>query len=219
MLMHLVCGRRRRRYRTYVESDEVRAIIQRNTQAFAGIDTLRKICNHPDLAVNLGPAPDYAQPDAPLPYARSGKMLVLRQLLRLLHDAGHRTLVFAQTRQMLNILEAFVTHEGYTYARMDGNTPVKQRQHLVTAFNTPGGPDVFLLTTRVGGLGINLIGADRVVIFDPDWNPSTDLQARVRHGCSYCCLGNAIGTKSIALGKQPCLIAVVWEKDIDPMHG
>jgi SNF2 family DNA or RNA helicase len=98
------------------------------------------------------------------------------QLLRLWNDGGHRVLLFTQTRQMLSIIEAFVGSEGYTYLRMDGNTVVKKRQPMVAEFNKPTGPFLFLLTTRVGGLGINLIGADRVVIFDPDWNPSTDLQ-------------------------------------------
>ena len=89
-------------------------------------------------------------------------------------------LLFCQTRQMLSLIEAFVASEGYAFLRMDGNTPVRRRQPMVAEFNRPSGPFLFLLTTRVGGLGINLTGADRVVIFDPDWNPSTDLQARER---------------------------------------
>jgi DNA excision repair protein ERCC-6 len=107
-------------------------------------------------------------------------MVVLRQLLRLWREGGHRVLLFCQTRQMLSLIEAFVASEGYTFLRMDGNTPVRRRQPMVAEFNRPSGPFLFLLTTRVGGLGINLTGADRVVIFDPDWNPSTDLQARER---------------------------------------
>lgn len=82
---------------------------------------------------------------------------------------------------MLDIIEAFVNEEGYSYNRMDGTTPIGARQSLISQFNDPeSGLFVFLLTTKVGGLGVNLTGANRVILFDPDWNPSTDLQARER---------------------------------------
>ncbi|KAM9889821.1 hypothetical protein OXX69_012741, partial [Metschnikowia pulcherrima] len=88
---------------------------------------------------------------------------------------------------MLDILERFVEHlpqlndeSHFNYLRMDGSTPIVKRQQLVDTFNTNTYFHVFLLTTKVGGLGVNLTGADRVIIFDPDWNPSTDLQARER---------------------------------------
>lgn len=81
---------------------------------------------------------------------------------------------------MLDILEKFVKNADYTYMRMDGGTPIGARQSMVTKFNSDSSIFVFLLTTRVGGLGLNLIGADRVLIYDPDWNPSTDAQARER---------------------------------------
>ena len=82
---------------------------------------------------------------------------------------------------MLDILERYVRSiKGIKYRRMDGNTPIQLRQSLVDEFNNDPNLHVFLLTTKVGGLGINLTGADRVIIYDPDWNPSTDLQARER---------------------------------------
>jgi DNA excision repair protein ERCC-6 len=82
---------------------------------------------------------------------------------------------------MLDILERFVNEIGdLEYRRMDGSTAIGIRQTIVDEFNNNKSIDVFLLTTRVGGLGINLTGADRVIIFDPDWNPSTDIQARER---------------------------------------
>lgn len=82
---------------------------------------------------------------------------------------------------MLNIIEAFVRGmPGFKYLRMDGSTNIKDRQTMVDQFNTDPSLDVFLLTTKVGGLGVNLTGANRVIIFDPDWNPSTDVQARER---------------------------------------
>lgn len=81
---------------------------------------------------------------------------------------------------MLNILEKFIKYEQYSYLRLDGSTAIGNRQNLVTRYNED--PTIFclLLTTRVGGLGLNLTGADRVLIYDPDWNPSTDSQARER---------------------------------------
>src|SRR6201999_1383557 len=78
-------------------------------------------------------------------------------------------------------LEKFISHmEGVNYRPMDGNTSIKERQDLVDEFKKDPNLHVFLLTTKVGGLGVNLTGANRVLIYDPDWNPSTDIQARER---------------------------------------
>lgn len=115
--------------------------------------------------------------------ARSGKLQVLKTLILLWKSEGHKILLFTQTRQMLNILEKFIQtldNGSINYLRMDGTTPIKNRQVLMDSFNNDPQLHIFLLTTRVGGLGVNLIGADRVIIFDPDWNPSTDIQARER---------------------------------------
>merc|ERR1712093_336923 len=96
-------------------------------------------------------------------------------------DILHKTLLFSQGVQMLNIIEEFLKGlDGFNYLRMDGGTPIKDRQILVDRFNNDPDLHVFLLTTKVGGLGVNLTGANRVIIFDPDWNPSTDIQARER---------------------------------------
>ena len=78
---------------------------------------------------------------------------------------------------MLTIIESYVKEHGYKYLRLDGTTPVASRQKLIREFNE-GDHFVFILTTKVGGLGVNLTGANRVVIFDPDWNPSTDTQVK-----------------------------------------
>lgn len=80
---------------------------------------------------------------------------------------------------MLDILELHARQRGFRFMRMDGTTSIRRRQEMVDRFNT-GAAFLFLLTTRVGGVGVNLVGADRVVLFDPDWNPSTDTQARER---------------------------------------
>ncbi len=87
-----------------------------------------------------------------------------------------RALVFTQTQQMLDIIEKTIRHHEFTYHRMDGGTGVGIRARLVDDFNT--NPDVFafLLTTKVGGLGVNLTGANRVLLYDPDWNPSTGMK-------------------------------------------
>lgn len=163
-------------YERFLASDDLSAILRGKRNMLMGVDTLRKICNHPDLVDRdlLRHRSDYGDP------AKLGKMLVLRRLLELWRHQGHRTLLFCQTRQMLDILEAFVAALGLRYLRMDGSTPITNRQQLVDTFNTDEQFHVFLLTTKVGGLGVNLTGADRVVIYDPDWNPSTDIQARER---------------------------------------
>lgn len=163
-------------YRAFLASSEVEQIFDGNRNSLYGIDVMRKICNHPDLLEREHCAhnPDYGNPD------RSGKMKVVAQVLKVWKDQGHRVLLFSQTQQMLDILENFLIAGGYTYRRMDGLTPVKQRMALIDEFNDSDNVFVFILTTKVGGLGTNLTGANRVIIFDPDWNPSTDMQARER---------------------------------------
>lgn len=111
----------------------------------------------------------------------SGKMMVLQKILALWKEQGHRVLIFTQTRSMLDILESFMSRLGHNCTRLDGTTSVTERQQRLDAFNASQSPlFAFLLTTRAGGIGVNLVGADRVVVFDPDWNPSTDVQARER---------------------------------------
>ncbi len=169
----------RRCYQGYLASGDVTAIMDGKVRSFAAIEKLRKICNHPDLEnrehLSHKPGYDYGSP------AKSGKMEVVGELLKLWKQSGHKTLLFAQQKIMLDILEKFVKNLGQIkYRRMDGTTPIERRQALVDEFNNDPEIDLFLLTTKVGGLGVNLTGANRVIIFDPDWNPSTDSQARER---------------------------------------
>lgn len=169
----------RRAYEDFLGSDDMRSILSGTRQSLYGIDILRKICNHPDLPDHriLSKSEGYKYGSG----NKSGKMVIVKNLLTLWKDAGHKTLLFAQHRIMLDILERYVNGmEGMKYLRMDGNTPISARQALVDKFNTDPTVHVFLLTTKVGGLGVNLTGANRVIIYDPDWNPSTDIQARER---------------------------------------
>ncbi|KAK8108464.1 DNA repair protein rhp26 [Apiospora sp. TS-2023a] len=168
----------REAYQRFLDSGEINAIMSKRLQPLAGIDILRKICNHPDLCdpkLKSRVSEDWGS------VHKSGKMAVLKGALQLWKRQGHKTLLFSQGVLMLDILEKFIQNLGnFRYLRMDGGTAVKNRQALVDEFNNDPELDVFLLTTKVGGLGVNLTGANRVVIFDPDWNPSTDVQARER---------------------------------------
>ncbi|KAJ1397844.1 SNF2-related, N-terminal domain [Sesbania bispinosa] len=163
-------------YRAFLASTEVEEILDGHRNSLSGIDVMRKICNHPDLLErdHAFRNPDYGNPE------RSGKMKVVAQVLNVWKEQGHRVLLFTQTQQMLDIFEIFLTNSGHIYRRMDGLTPIKQRMALIDEFNDSSEVFIFILTTKVGGLGTNLTGADRVIIFDPDWNPSTDMQARER---------------------------------------
>ncbi|KAL6563802.1 Protein CHROMATIN REMODELING 8 [Orobanche gracilis] len=163
-------------YRAFLASSEVEQIFDGNKNSLYGIDVMRKICNHPDLLEreHSHGNPDYGNPK------RSGKMKIIAEVLNLWKDQGHRVLLFSQTQQMLDIIESFLRAGGFSYRRMDGLTPVKQRMALIDEFNNSDDVFIFILTTKVGGLGTNLTGANRVIIFDPDWNPSTDMQARER---------------------------------------
>ncbi|KAI7834243.1 SNF2 family N-terminal domain-containing protein [Kickxella alabastrina] len=119
--------------------------------------------------------PDYGD------WRKSGKLTIVRALLQMWKPRGHKVLIFCQTRQMLDIIERMVSAmPNINYRRMDGKTPVQNRTALVDEYNRDKHIFVFLLTTRVGGLGINLTGADRVILYSPDWNPSSDMQARER---------------------------------------
>ncbi|ORZ39557.1 SNF2 family N-terminal domain-domain-containing protein [Catenaria anguillulae PL171] len=157
----------RRLYKEFIDSNDIQRILDGKLNSLFGIDALRKICNHPHLwSRNLSTSVDL-----------SGKLVVVRELLRLWKAGNHKVLVFCQTRQMLDIVEGMVNDlvppHGWA-------TPVKQRPSRVDEFNNDPDVFVFLLTTKVGGFGVNLTGADRIIIFDPDWNPATDAQARER---------------------------------------
>lgn len=113
-------------------------------------------------------------------YIISGKLQVLDILLQRLKTELHRVLIFTQMTKMLNILEAFLNYHGHRYLRLDGTTKVEQRQFLMDRFNADKRIFVFILSTRSGGIGVNLTGADTVIFYDSDWNPTMDAQAQDR---------------------------------------
>jgi SWI/SNF-related matrix-associated actin-dependent regulator of chromatin subfamily A member 5 len=111
----------------------------------------------------------------------SGKLVVLDKLLKKLKPIGSRVLIFSQMTRMLDIIEDYLEYRGYLFCRIDGNTPQEEREQQIEEFNAPNSKKFcFLLSTRAGGLGINLATADTVVLFDSDWNPQMDLQAMDR---------------------------------------
>lgn len=140
---------------------------------------LRKCCNHPYLFDGAEPGPPYTT-DEHLVY-NSGKLAVLDVLLRQLKENGSRVLIFSQMSRVLDIMEDYCFLRGYKYCRIDGSTDHEVRINMIDEYNKPGSEKfIFLLTTRAGGLGINLVTADTVVLFDSDWNPQADLQAMDR---------------------------------------
>ncbi|KAI1125921.1 hypothetical protein F5Y10DRAFT_245920 [Nemania abortiva] len=119
-------------------------------------------------------------PDKRLLQYDCGKLQVLDKLLRRLQAGGHRALIFTQMTKVLDVLEQFLNIHGHKYLRLDGATKVEQRQILTDRFNHDPRILCFILSTRSGGLGINLTGADTVIFYDQDWNPAMDKQCQDR---------------------------------------
>lgn len=139
---------------------------------------LRKCTNHPYLFDGAEPGPPYTT-DTHLVY-NSGKMVILDKLLPKLQAQGSRVLIFSQMTRMLDILEDYCLWRNYQYCRLDGQTPHEDRNRQIQEYNMDNSPKfIFMLSTRAGGLGINLATADVVIIYDSDWNPQMDLQVCV----------------------------------------
>ncbi|URE12227.1 SNF2 family N-terminal domain [Musa troglodytarum] len=137
---------------------------------------LRKCCNHPYLFVG-----DYNMWQKEQIVRASGKFELLDRLLPKLQRAGHRVLLFSQMTKLIDILEIYLQLYDFKYLRLDGSTKTEERGTLLKKFNAPDSPYfMFLLSTRAGGLGLNLQTADTVIIFDSDWNPQMDQQAEDR---------------------------------------
>eukprot|EP00124_Ichthyophonus_hoferi_P005332 Ihof_evm1s747 gene=Ihof_evmTU1s747 len=143
---------------------------------------LRKVCNHPYLFEEVEDAVNpYHQPAGPQLYRVSGKFELLDRMFAKLKASGHRVLLFCQMTRLLNIMEDYLTWKGYKYLCLTGSTKADDRGAMLAKFNAPDSEYfVFLLSTRAGGLGLNLQTADTVIIFDSDWNPFQDQQAQDR---------------------------------------
>ncbi|KAJ5795107.1 HAS subgroup [Penicillium paradoxum] len=142
---------------------------------------LRKLCNHPFV---FEPVEDQMNPTRmsnDLLWRTAGKFELLDRILPKFRATGHRVLMFFQMTQIMNIMEDFLRLRGMKYLRLDGSTKSDDRSDLLKQFNAPGSDYFcFLLSTRAGGLGLNLQTADTVIIYDSDWNPHQDLQAQDR---------------------------------------
>ncbi|XP_075211463.1 nucleosome-remodeling ATPase imitation SWI [Lycorma delicatula] len=140
---------------------------------------LRKCSNHPYLFDGAEPGPPYTT-DEHLVY-NCGKMVILDKLLPKLKVQGSRVLIFSQMTRMMDILEDYCFWRGHSYCRLDGQTPHEDRQRQINEYNADNSEKfIFMLSTRAGGLGINLATADVVILYDSDWNPQMDLQAMDR---------------------------------------
>ena len=146
---------------------------------------LKKASNHPFMFPNaedrILAGKDRREDVLKALITSSGKMMLLDQLLTKLRKDNHRVLIFSQMVKMLNILGDYLQLRGYQFQRLDGTIAAGPRRMAIDHFNAPDSSDFcFLLSTRAGGLGINLMTADTVILFDSDWNPQADLQAMAR---------------------------------------
>ncbi|XP_045889799.1 probable global transcription activator SNF2L2 isoform X3 [Micropterus dolomieu] len=148
---------------------------------------LKKICNHPYMFQHIEEsfAEHLGYPNGIINghdlYRASGKFELLDRILPKLHATNHRVLLFCQMTSLMTIMEDYFSYRNFQYLRLDGTTKSEDRALLLKKFNEEGSQYfIFLLSTRAGGLGLNLQAADTVVIFDSDWNPHQDLQAQDR---------------------------------------
>ncbi|XP_053376504.1 DNA excision repair protein ERCC-6-like [Mercenaria mercenaria] len=190
-------------YQDFLSLDSVKELLMTTKSPLVALNVLKKICDHPRLlstraCAQLGIQGDEGLDDEILETEEgnlsavtriqhvadnilineSGKLLFLVELLDRLKVESHRCLVFSQSRKMLDIMQKVITNRGHKVMRLDGTiAQVYEREQRIQKFQTDPSYSVFLLTTQVGGVGLTLTAADRVVIFDPSWNPATDAQA------------------------------------------
>ena len=141
----------------------------------------RKICNHPYVFDEVEDAVNPSRVTDRDLFRVAGKFELLDRILPKFKATGHRVLMFFQMTQIMNIMEDYLRWKNLTFLRLDGNTKAEDRTTMLKSFNSSDDPPfMFLLSTRAGGLGLNLQTADTVIIFDSDWNPHQDLQAQDR---------------------------------------
>ncbi|XP_068594558.1 DNA excision repair protein ERCC-6-like [Brachionichthys hirsutus] len=187
-------------YRQFLSLDQIQELLMTSRSPLAQLNILKKLCDHPrllsaaaiaklgleetssesqqsdDLEMDTGHSIANVPDDSLI--SESGKLVFLFALLERLRQEGHRTLVFAHYRKVLDIIERILGNRGFKVMRLDGTiTQIAERERRISLFQTDNRYSVFLLTTQVGGVGITLTAANRVVIYDPSWNPATDAQA------------------------------------------
>lgn len=188
-------------YQDFLQSESVKDILMSSKSPLLQLNILKKICDHPRLlpkkaCVQLGLCDtmsedeirEFLEDNKHCPFSiddvsdedllnESGKMRLTLELTVHLREQGHRTLIFSTSRRILDMIQRILRMRKFTIARLDGTiTKPSERNEIVNDFQKRG-KDVFLLTTQVGGVGLTLTNADRVIIYDPNWNPATDAQA------------------------------------------
>ncbi|XP_029141458.1 DNA excision repair protein ERCC-6-like [Protobothrops mucrosquamatus] len=184
-------------YRNFLSLDHIKQLLMTTRSPLAELTVLKKLCDHPRLLSSqaclqlgletlsqedgedaVGLMQEIQKVSEKVLIQESGKLMFLVDLLAKLREEGHQTLVFSLSRKMLDIIECILTQRRVKFMRVDGTvTCLVEREKRVRDFQTDKSYSVFLLTTQVGGVGLTLTAATRVVIFDPSWNPATDLQA------------------------------------------
>nr|XP_022343270.1 DNA excision repair protein ERCC-6-like isoform X4 [Crassostrea virginica] len=190
-------------YGDFLSLDSVKELLMTKKSPLVALTVLKKICDHPRLlsrraCAQLGLDGEHGLNDSALEseeghqcaanqiknmpdnvlIQESGKLIVIMDLLDQMKREGHRCLVFSQSRKMLDIIYQLINNRGHKVMRLDGTvTQLSERDKRIATFQEDLSYSVFLLTTQVGGVGLTLTAADRVIIYDPSWNPATDAQA------------------------------------------
>lgn len=187
-------------YKKFLESDAVKkTILNKNetgkstSSALSNITSLKKLCNHPDLVIDKimekADGFEHALPLLPPNYNSKellpelgGKLLLLDTMLASIKmNTSDKIVLVSNYTQTLDLFERLCRKRGYIYVRLDGTMTIKKRAKVVESFNKPDSKEfIFMLSSKAGGCGLNLIGANRLVMFDPDWNPANDEQAMAR---------------------------------------
>ena len=183
-------------YNYFIQSPDIKSLLRgKGSQPLKAIGLLKKLCNHPDLLSLPDDLPgcedlfpedfvpkDSRGRDRDVKSWYSGKMQVLDRMLARIHaDTNDKIVLISNYTQTLDVFDKLCRSRDYGCLRLDGTMNVNKRQKLVDKFNDPEGDEfIFLLSSKAGGCGLNLIGANRLVLFDPDWNPAADQQALAR---------------------------------------
>nr|AAI50169.1 Si:ch211-278b8.3 protein [Danio rerio] len=184
-------------YNKFISLDQIKELLTTTRSPLAELTVLKKLCDHPrllsqraviQLGLERGSDSELVHSDESESAVsqidnisdhtlieESGKLQFVVSLMECLREEGHRTLIFSQSRKMLDIMERVLRNRNFRLLRLDGTvTQLAEREKRISLFQTDKRYTIFLLTTQVGGVGITLTGANRVVIFDPSWNPATD---------------------------------------------